>query len=237
MKTKIGYNSANSVLFFALSLIVIHLLLGGYQLLIAYSMDFLLFIALAYAGSTLDRGRRKENLTGSMLRSLQHINILLTKSRLPISTALLRAAAISRSKKLSLVLLEIRGRMLLGQDFAQAVKASKMPDAVIRGVMSKIATAYSSNFDTALAVKDAHSSLFHEYLERMEKFYSSVQKYTSLSMVTGTIAPSFALFAIIGYSITNSAHTSAFFPVLLFVVVLPFAFSALRLLYVDPYAK
>jgi len=56
---------------------------------------------------------------------------------------------------------------------------------------------------TASKIYTEYKRLVEEYNEIMEKDSGSVQRYITMSMVTGTIFPSFVLFGFIGYSIMN----------------------------------
>ena len=235
MKLLFDYNTINSVLFFALSLAALSVLLKGYLFLFASIADASSLIILIHLESRLNTRRHKEALTSEMLSSLQHIRTLLTRSKIPVSAALGRVAAVPHSREISKPIMEVKARLRVGQDFSQAVKSTKVSEPLVRESLQQIASSYSSSFDIVTAIKDTHSSMFREYLEKIERFYSSVQKYTSLGMVTGTIVPSFALFAIVGYSIINTS-AGTFLPSLLFVVALPSIFSAIKLSYVEPYA-
>lgn len=231
------YYTANSLLFFLLSLAIIAIFLKGYGALLAYSIDLLVFIASFWMEALSERQRLKMGMENSILSSLQHLKTLLMQSKLPISAALGRVAAASPNPDIQSALIEIRRRVQSGQDLPQAIRAASIQNMSIREGLTQIADAYSDNFDIALAVKDSYNSLFGAYLDKIERFYSSVQRHTSLNMVAGTIVPSFVLFAIAGYSVINTAGSGALVPVLLFVIILPFVFSSLRIAYSDPYAR
>ncbi len=231
----INYNSVNSLLFLVVSMAAMAVLLKGYYFVIAFLLEMSAFLATLYLEARSARNKKLDSTMSALVSSLQRIKTLLINSKLPVRTVIGRIASSTSDKELASVLVEVRYRMRAGQDFALAVRSSEIPNAVIRNALLQIAEAYSSNFDVVLAFKDAYYSLQNAYLDKMEKFYSSIQKYTSLSMVAGTIVPSFALFSIVGYSILNTSAADTFFPVILFVVVLPFAFSSLKLLYADPY--
>ncbi len=231
----LNYNSVNSFLFLVASLAAIVMLLRGYYLVIAFLLEMSAFLATLYLEARSASNKKLDGTMSALISSLQRIKTLLLNSKLPIRAALLRVASSTSDRELASVLFEVRYRLHAGQDFALAVRSSHISNVAIRNALLQIAEAYSSNFDVVLAFKDAYYSLQSAYLDKMEKFYSSIQKYTSLSMVSGTIVPSFALFSIVGYSILNTSAADTFFPILLFVVILPFAFSSLKLLYADPY--
>ncbi len=70
--------------------------------------------------------------------------------------------------------------------------------------------------------------LIHEYEEDMERDSGSVQRYITMSMVMGTVFPSFILFGFIGYSIMNFGVGAISALLVGLVTIVPGAYAIVR---------
>lgn len=81
---------------------------------------------------------------------------------------------------------------------------------------------------TASKIYTEYKRLTREYDEVMEKNSGSVQRYITMSMVAGTIFPSFVLFGFIGYSIMNLGIEAITALLVGLLIIVPGAYVIIR---------
>jgi hypothetical protein len=224
------FNMASPAAFLAVFIILLSSFVRGYLLIFASILAASLFIISLYLELFLAKKKRAIKTTKSVLRALHAIKTGMHISKLPLTACITHAILSSDDRDLSSALASIRNRMKFGQDFHEAVRSIIFSGEAIAAVFRSLAEAYERNMDMYIAVKHVYDATLKKRLAEIEKAYASVQKYSSISMVAGTIIPSFMLFAFIGYSIISGGSVQLFIFALLFGAVLPSIFSAVRAL-------
>lgn len=168
-----------------------------------------LLIALHSLHSDLRHGKR------SMFRSVADLSA---------------GAAHREGRGVSGLFSEMGMRLALGQDFDESARSSRRLDgSAANAVVRDISSAYSAGFDLASAVGNAHSQLAAKRSDEFSSHLVSVQRHASLSMMTGTILPSFLVFAFVGYSIVHYSQSMFTLFTIALLIILPSAYAAVRM--------
>ncbi|MEM3827067.1 MAG: hypothetical protein QXR58_00505 [Candidatus Micrarchaeaceae archaeon] len=225
-----AFNIVSAAVMSVGSIILLSKLFGGYLLLIASLIALSLFAFLIYLELFFAEKRSASNASRSMLRLLYRIKSGMSLAGMPFHSCIARESKSGAHGQIASALIEIRNRMSFGQDFYEAVQSTAFDSAEPRRAFGSLSEAYRHSMDMFLAVKHAYNSMLKDRLEKIERSSLSLQKYSSVSMVTGAIVPSFMLFAFIGYSIMKGGPMPLFAFAVLFSIVLPYVFLSIRMI-------
>ncbi len=230
----IAFDISSYAFFGAMAVLFGSMILNGYELLYFSAMVASSSFLLAYIDIAIWKKRNSRFATTEFLRTLHRIKSDMLLSR-TFSSCLSRADSRSKRGLLESAFLQLHTRMRFGQDFNEAVSCVRALGKRELDLLKRLSEEYNKNMDMYLAVKHIYDLLFKDRLELIEKSYASLQKYSSASMVSGTIVPSFFLFAFIGYSLMQGSATQLLAFAVAFLVVLPALFSTVRMLQADLY--
>ncbi|HUY70391.1 MAG TPA: hypothetical protein VMV00_02380 [Candidatus Baltobacteraceae bacterium] len=125
-------------------------------------------------------------------------------------------------------LLEVAGRLRLGQDLDAAVKnlsrRSKLP---YLSPLYEFAEEYKAGLDPAVSLKGVIDEYHARKRGNAERSISRTQRRVTVSMALGTIAPSFLMFVFVGYSIVYYSTLQYFLFAAALLLALPCAYSVL----------
>ncbi len=120
--------------------------------------------------------------------------------------------------------------MRSGSSFAEAVRVAAAYLSANSATLSFLKRAGSSGYSapSASAVRAEHMHILSMRNEMMERDSGSVQRYITMSMVAGTIFPSFVLFGFMGYSILNFSTFGVSILLIALLVLIPGVYSVVR---------
>ncbi|MGC8651960.1 MAG: type II secretion system F family protein [Candidatus Micrarchaeia archaeon] len=122
---------------------------------------------------------------------------------------------------------ELRSRLALGQKLPEALRATSAKSSL--GTMLRSMAEACSTSSSALEPFRAFSEkLRTEHRYEASRKGGSLQKYLTLGMLVSSVLPSFALFSFVGYSMLAPSMAQAFAFMLLITVLLPLAYSVIR---------
>ena len=132
---------------------------------------------------------------------------------------------------------EIRRKMLLGQDFGQAINSSSGSKSAASAALRSVGNEYAKGLDAASAVKNVYNRIWKSRMLEREKAQGALQKYMTISMAFSAVVPSFVVFAFIGYSMVYYSDTLLFAFSLAMLFVIPGIYAMLRMRLVGIYAQ
>lgn len=225
----------------SIAIFIIYYALGPQLALIALSIGF----ASASVVSVYElRLRRKLDYTSELNETLFALHLVYMdlgyggKSLTASMESAVSGMRDRSNKRVRMTFEEIRKRLQTGQDLGQAVQSTcnKRTDAA-SAALCAIGKEYQKGSDALSSVKGTYDRILKEQELKKECTYGSLQKYLTMCMALGTVLPSFAVFAFVGYSMV---YYSAYVPFLLFMLMLIFLpdfYALLRIHIAGVYAQ
>ncbi|MGC8478808.1 MAG: hypothetical protein ACP5NE_02690 [Candidatus Micrarchaeia archaeon] len=234
MPRALVFDISSYAFFSLLSILLASVFISGYELVYFSAMALSVLLLLSYASISLSK---RKNLRDQTRYSLQILHRMKSSMLLSGSFASCIPSYDKRGAQNALesAFAKLHMRMKFGQDFGDAALYLGKEGKQEISVLGPLSVSYRENMDMYLALKHVYDSMFKERIERIEHSYASLQKYSSISMVSGTILPSFFLFGFIGYALMQASAAFLLAFAVAFLLVLPALFSLVRIFQADNY--
>ncbi|HVC58201.1 MAG TPA: hypothetical protein VND15_01860 [Candidatus Acidoferrales bacterium] len=200
---------------------------AGFSLLIGIPLAA---IVVAYE-MRLMRKRREAEEESALVSALSIVYSSIKYNGKPLLYSICRAADSlnpSSAPNAQAALLDVAGRMRLGQDldvavrdFARACKHSYLSP------LYQFAEEYWAGLEPAASLKGVIDDYHAKRRSNAERSISRTQRRVTVCMALGTIAPSFLMFVFVGYSIVYYSTLQYFLFAVSLLLILPFAYSVL----------
>jgi len=211
---------------------LVYILSGISGFVIGTPIMAIIYAAIYISNRKLELRKATKNEQRELMRALTTLYTYLHDYKKPICIGL--KAAINATDKESTVhnlLYKIHLRQMARQDFAEATIAeckAQNPTNFVTISLTRIANEYAETSNLSTALKNEYDCLCRGLVAKESALQGSVQKYSTVAMVSSTILPTFAIFALIGYSIVNNQATNILVFSLLLGLVLPGAYDIIR---------
>ena len=206
--------------------------LGAGQLPYVVAASLPAFLALYVMESRLRRRMAVSRETDALIVALHLLHLDIHYNKRPVLGSITAAAKRlpPSASGIRSVLDEVRARLSLGQDVDESIRSCKYASrSVAADLLRDIANAYKAGFGFGDAAGNSYRQLVSKREEALERASAAVQKYTAMSMMLGTVLPSFSVFAFVGYSMVHYSPTMFTVFALALLVALPAAYAAIRM--------
>jgi len=216
----------------ACSSVLVYMLSGTSGFLVGAPIITLTYAAIYASDRKLEHGKAVKKEQRELMRALTTLYTYLHDYKKPISVSL--DAGINATDEESTthnLLYKIHLRQMAGQDFAEAIIAeckAQNPANFVATSLNRIANEYTETLNLSTASKNEYDHLCRGLVAKESALQGSVQKHSTIAMVSSTILPTFAMFALIGYSVINNQVANILIFSILLGLVLPGAYAIIR---------